>query len=426
MRSTFNIKEPKGNKETLILFSAYIKTEGRKFIYSTGEVIHPDEWDFENRQPKGLNGRSVKAEKHRVIKRQLDRYHNFYSDTIQNYKLSNREILLASLKEEFNKEFKRTESISTQFFEVYDLFLNEKKNDQTEEANSPTTIKRYEYNRKLLEDYQEGIKKKIYFNQIDKSFYNSLVSFCIKTKKHSSNTLRRNIGLFKTFMYWAVENNHTYKLDFQKFKAPKAQETEEVALTLVQVQEVFDFDFTGNERLEKVRDLFVFGCATGMRYSNYSKVQKKDIQDGAIVVRDQKNNDKTLKVPLNDFSTYILEKYNYNLPKISNQKFNEYVKEAFSKMGFDENIKKTTKIGKEIIEQIDHLYDRISSHTARRSFITIMKNKKIPDKVIMSYTGHRSLEVFNKYYKPNNEERNDFMQDVWKLEDTSESKNKDN
>ena len=74
------------------------------------------------------------------------------------------------------------------------------------------------------------------------------------------------------------------------------------------------------------------------------------------------------------------------------------------------------KIGRELKEQINPLYERVSSHTARRSFITIMKNKKIPDKVIMSYTGHRSLEVFNKYYKPNNEDKKDFMQTVWKFE----------
>ena len=47
MKSTFYLKYPNGDKETLILFSAYFKNEGRKFVYSTGEVIHPDEWDFE-------------------------------------------------------------------------------------------------------------------------------------------------------------------------------------------------------------------------------------------------------------------------------------------------------------------------------------------------------------------------------------------
>ena len=85
-------------------------------------------------------------------------------------------------------------------------------------------------------------------------------------------------------------------------------------------------------------------------------------------------------------------------------------------MGYTNEVKKTYRIGNEIIVQHLPFYERISSHTARRSFITIMKNKKIPDKVIMSITGHKSLEVFNKYYKPSSEEKITFMQDVWKLE----------
>ena len=418
MRSTFNIKEPNKDRDSLILFSAYFKSEGRKFVYSTGEKIHPNEWDFENRQPKNLNGRSDKSNKYRAIKRQLDRYSNFFSDTIQNYKLSNREIIISDIKDDFDVEFKRTKSISSKFFEVYDVFITEKKSDFTEGANSDTTINRYEYNKKLLSDFQEYRKKKIHFNQINKRFYNSFIEYCVSVKSHSANTLRRNVGMLKTFLYWSLENGHTYKTDFQKFKAPKAQQTDEVALTFKQVSEVFEYDLSNNPKLERVRDLFVFGCSTGMRISNYSKVQKKDIQNGMIKVRDQKNTDKSLEVPLNDFSTFILKKYNYQLPKISNQKFNDYIKEVFKLLGYDEQVKKTIKIGKDLIERINPLYERISSHTARRSFITIMKNKKIPDKVIMSYTGHRSLEVFNKYYKPNNEERKDFMQTVWRTEAT--------
>ncbi|MFC7773315.1 tyrosine-type recombinase/integrase [Flavobacterium sp. GCM10027622] len=416
MRSTFNLKEPNRDKESLILFSAYFKNEGRKFVYSTGEMIHPNDWDFENKQPKNLNGRTEIANKLRGINRQLERYSNYFSDLIQRYKLSNREIIISDIKDDFDIEFKRTTSISSKFFEVYDLFLSEKKNDFTDEANSETTIKRYEYNKKLLFDYQTNRNKKINFNQIDKAFYNSFIEFCISEKKHSANTVRRNVGLFKTFLYWATENNHTYKTDYQKFKSPKSQLTDEVALTLEQVQEVFEYDFSTNEKLERVRDLFVFGCATGMRISNYSDIEKKDIHDGFIKVRDKKNTDKALEIPLNDFSIYLLKKYDYKLPKISNQKFNDYIKEVFKIIGYDQSIKKTVKIGKEIIEQINPLYERISSHTARRSFITIMKNNKIPDKVIMSYTGHRSLEVFNKYYKPNNDDKKDFMQTVWKME----------
>lgn len=418
MRSTFNLKEPKKDNPTLILFSAYFKNEGKKFIYSTGEQIHPNEWDFENKQPNNTNGRTENAQTHRNIKRQLDRYVNFFSETVSQYKLANREILISNIKDEFDTEFKRTKSISNRFFEVYDIFLEMKRNDHTDTANSPATIKRYEYNRKNLWDYQTFIKKKIHFNQINSSFYNSFIDYCITQKKHSANTLRRNMGMFKTFLYWALDEAYTFKNDFIKFKMPKPQPTDEVALTMKQVQEVFEYDFSDNPRLERVRDLFVFGCTTGMRISNYSKVQKKDIQNGMIKVRDEKNKDKVLEIPLNDYSNLLLEKYDYNFPKISNQKFNDYIKEVFKIMGYDENIKKTMKLGKEIIESITPLYERISSHTARRSFITIMKNEKIPDKVIMGMTGHKSLDVFNKYYKPNNDEKKGFMQTVWKMERT--------
>ena len=418
MKSTFNLKKPNNDGLSLIYLKAYFKNEGCKFVYSTGEKIAPNDWDFENKIPNNLNGRTKEAENHRTIKRQLDRYSNFFSDTVQSYKLANRDIIIADFKTNFDTKFKRTKSISSKLFEVYDIFLTEKRNDYTESANSITTIKRYEYNKKLLLDFQTDSNKKIHFNQINKSFYNSFVNFCISEKKHSANTVRRNVGLFKTFLYWALENGHTYKTDFQKFKAPKGQQTDEIALTQKQVEEVFDYDFSKNTKLEKVRDLFVFGCATGMRYSNYSKVAKKDISNDTIKVRDKKNNDKALEIPLNDFSNYVLKKYEYQLPRISNQKFNEYIKEVFKTLGYDEEVKKTIKLGNDIIEEINPLYKRISSHTARRSFITIMKNKKIPDKVIMSYTGHRSLEVFNKYYKPNDDERKDFMKTVWRMDNT--------
>jgi len=418
MRSTFNLKEPKKDGDSLILFSAYFKNEGRKFVYSTGELINPNDWDFENRQPKNLNGRTAKADQQRTIKRQLDRYSNFFTDTINSFKLSNRELLISDIKDEFDIEFKRTKAISNKFFSVYDSFLDMKKNDFTDEANSDTTIKRYEYNKKLLEDFQGHRKKKIHFNQINFTFYNKFIQYCIDEKKHSANTLRRNVGLLKTFLYWALENNHTYKTDFQKFKAPKAQQTDEIALTIDQVQKVFEYDLSKKPKLERVRDLFVFGCVTGLRISNYSKIKKNDIQNGIIKVRDQKNKDKSLEIPLNDFSNYIMKKYDYKLPSISTQKFNSYIKDVFEEMEYKEKIKKTIKVGKELIEKENFFYERISSHTARRSFITIMKNKKIPDKIIMGYTGHRSLEVFNKYYKPNNEDKKDFMQTVWKMKNS--------
>ncbi|MBC3759718.1 tyrosine-type recombinase/integrase [Hyunsoonleella sp. SJ7] len=413
MRSTFNLKESKKDGLTSIRLIAYFKDEDKKFVYSTGEVIHPEDWDFENKQPKHLTGRTKKSNEMRTIKHQLDRYSKLFTELTNRYKVLNQDITIKMIRKEFDHHFKRVKAVSNRFFEVYDIFLQEKKEDQSGEANSTTTIKRYEYNKKLLQDFQEYSKSQIHFKNINDSFYNNLINYCVTEKKHAVNTLSRNIGLFKTFMYWAFNNNHTYKDDFKNFKNIKKEVTEEIALTLDQVKEAYEHDFRKNKRLERVRDLFVFGCATGMRYSNYSLVSKSDVYNGHIHIRDKKNTDKLLSIPLNDFSKAILEKYDYELPLLANQNFNDYIKDVFEALGYTQTIKKTAKIGNKVIEKEVPLYKRISSHTARRSFITIMKNNKIPDKVIMSYTGHRSLEVFNKYYKPNEDDKVDFMNSVW-------------
>src|SRR5690606_25856839 len=126
---------------------------------------------------------------------QLDRYSNYFSDLVQNYKLANRELQISDIRNDFDIHFKRTKAISSKFFEVYDIFLEEKKNDHTEAANSETTINRYTYNKKLLFEFQEFKKKKLHFNQINNSFYNSFIDYCITEKAHSANTLRRNVGL---------------------------------------------------------------------------------------------------------------------------------------------------------------------------------------------------------------------------------------
>ena len=248
----------------------------------------------------------------------------------------------------------------------------------------------------------------------DEKVYNEFLKYCIEVKDHSANTVHRNIGLLKTFLYWALNKKYTYNNSFIKFKKPSKFRTDEIALNMLQVESIYNYDFSKNKRLEKVRDLFVFGCTTGMRFGNYSSVSKNDIQDGFIRVVDLKSKLKKLSIPLNRFSKEILEKYDYKLPSITNQKMNLYIKEVFRELEFNDEIKKTMKYGDELINKETEFWRRISSHTARRSFITIIKNKRVPDKVIMSYTGHTSLEVFNAYYKPSEEDKINYMNEVFK------------
>lgn len=413
MNYSFKLKHPKSDNETLIYFCVFFKDERKSFIYSTGEKIHPNSWDFKNKRPLNLSGRKSDAELRRSIDSQLSRYSTFFKEITTRYKLVNEVLTIEKIRDEFDAEFKKVSKKTNDFFTVYNIFLKEKEDDKTDQANAPSTIKRYKSNKNLLKEFQTKADYHLTFNTINKKFFNLFVNFCVEEKNHCSNTLARNVGLFKTFLAFAIENKFTYNDEYKKFPKIKRFATDEVALTIDHINDIYNFDLEGNKKLIRIRDLFVFGCVTGFRYSNYSKIKKNDIIDGFIRVVDDKDKTKILSVPLNKYSLEILEKYDYNLPKISNQKLNDYVKELFEKMEYKNSIKKTMKYGNEIIETESPFYKRISSHTARRSFITIMKNKNIPDKVIMSYTGHKSFEVFNNYYRPNEEHKINFMNEVF-------------
>ena len=414
MNSSFRLKNPKTDKESLIYFTASFKNEGKTFVYSTGEKIHPKDWDFKNKRPSNLAGRKKDAETRRIIDNQLSRYKEYFNELGNLFKSINEELTIEKTKDKFNSHFKNTTKNSNDFFKVYELFLKHKKEDNTDQANTKSTIDRYGYNKDLLESFSEHTKYKLKFKTINKEFYNKFIKYCVEVKKHSANTLSRNIGLLKTFLYWSVQNKFTYHEEFKEFKNIKRFATDEVALTKTQIDELFNFDLTENDRLRKVRDLFIFGAATSLRFENFINVNKRDIYDGFINVVDVKDNTKTLSIPINHYSKTVLEKYDYVLPIISNQNFNKYIKELFKLMKYNDIIKKTMKYGNEIVETESFLHERISSHTARRSFITIMKNNSVPDKIIMSYTGHKSLEVFNNYYRPNQEHRINFMNQVFK------------
>ena len=397
MNYTFKLKQPNSTKESLIYFRSFFNNENKNFIYSTDEKIKPSEWDFEGRQPNDLNGRTKRAEIHRSVKMQLDRYSSFFTEIVNRYKNINEELTVDILKQRFDEKFKKI-TVKSDFFRIYQEFLDEKENDYTGNSISNSTLKRYKCNKNLLEDFESNCKVNITLGKFDDKLYNRFLKYCIEEKKHSANTLHRNVGLLKTFLLWALNKKYTYNNNFITFKKPAKFTTDEIALNYEQVEFIYNYDFSDNKRLERVRDLFVFGCTTGMRFGNYSTISRSDVDGNFIRVIDLKSKSKNLAIPLNSISKSILEKYDYNLPSITNQKMNEYIKEVFKKLEFTDEIKKTMKYGDELVDQKAEFWTRISSHTARRSFITIMKNKRVPDKVIMSYTGHTSLEVFNAYY----------------------------
>ena len=188
-------------------------------------------------------------------------------------------------------------------------------------------------------------------------------------------------------------------------------------MTKDELELIWNHDFSNCLRLEKVRDLFYLGCVTGLRYSDYSAINKGNVQGDYLSLISLKNKDK-LSIPLNDYSRYILEKYDYQLPTISEQKFREYIKEVCEIVGINQPTIKTVFIGSTRYDEQILKHNRVSTHTARRTFITLSLENGMRPEVVKSITGHRNLKSFEKYIKVNPEAQKREMNNVWRMEQT--------
>lgn len=418
MKYTFKLKEPNSDKETLILFSCFFKDENKKFIYSTGEKINPKNWDAPNKFPF-LNGKN-KAPFLESIKIQLNRYSDLMQITESERKKINEPFGSDTLKKAFDEEFKRSLKGKNVFFEKYDEFFNEKVGQLQWTAGTKV---RYQNIRNILERFEIAKNYPLTFNRIDAKFHAEFTDYSLNTLKHVNNTYLRNLTFFKTFMNWAIDRKYTYNEKFKKFNIDDSKKhiiketvTSQIALNIDDLNKIMGHTFK-TKSLERVRDVFVFACVTGMRFGELSLISKSNVTETHIVLKEEKGVFKEPRnIPLTTLSKYILTKYDYELPLIANQKQNKYLKDAFQEMEFLRKIEKATNRGREVERSEDFFYNRITTHTARRTFITMMKRKGVSDKLIAKATGHKDMATLNKYYQVDDEQTKEAMDDVFSVE----------
>ena len=158
------------------------------------------------------------------------------------------------LKKHFDTLFKKAPSGKNVFYDAFDEFVYFKtKNLEW----SKSTIKRYANIKNILKSFEFKRKFKITFSRINDKFHAEFTDYCMNEPGHINNTYSRNLGLIKTFLFWAVKNGYTYNTAFEGFaKVPKVV-TKQIALDLSDLETIMNHDFK-SQRLEKVRDVFVF------------------------------------------------------------------------------------------------------------------------------------------------------------------------
>lgn len=284
-----------------------------------------------------------------------------------------------------------------------------RKHKKTGIAINTNNVKQYKNTQKHLIGFAKSIKKKDFkFSDINTDFYQKFVTY-LQGLQFTQNTIGKHIKNLK-IVFNQAKNADVDLKDFYVFM----EDIDSVYLNETELQQLKDFDFSKDMYLDRVRDWFLLLAWTGCRFSDLMKIQRTDIKGNTITFRQQKTNTK-VTIPLHPVVISILDKYSYQIPEpISNQKFNDYIKEVCKLAGIDSNETFTRTVGGKLTTEIKPKYELVSSHTGRRSFCTNMYKRELPTLMIMSISGHKTEKSFLKYIKVKQEEHAEMMAKRWR------------
>jgi integrase len=227
---------------------------------------------------------------------------------------------------------------------------------------------------------------------------------------YSANAIGKHFQVIKTFLNEAnakgVSAHQVHKSKY--FKVTK-EESENVYLDENELAVLLALPLPHLPYLERVRDSFIIGAWTGLRFEDFSTLDPARHfveRDGErFIAIEADKTDKKVLIPEFPAVRSIVDKYGGKLPRrISNQKFNEYLKEACKLAGIRQPVTKGRTVGG--VRRVDTFekWELVSTHTARRSFATNFYKRGVPSIALMAITGHKTEDSFLKYIKAEPEE----------------------
>ncbi|QHL87936.1 tyrosine-type recombinase/integrase [Nibribacter ruber] len=402
----------KSKAGTLILASfSYF---GKRLKMTTGLSIAPNNWDKKTKLPKKsfMNYMEYKAE-----------LGNFERVVLESYKFHIDKGIIPepqTLKAHIlGKRNLRHESEILDFKERYQDFLEEKGLEVKE-----LTLKKYKTLIFLITEFEKKHNLSVRFDTVDTNFEKRFKNFLTGTRKQLTDTVSKYMECLKVYLDWALKKEYHNTTVFKGFKILKTK-PKVVYLTYDELVKLLDLDLEGNERLAKVRDMFCFQCLTGQRFSDLMSLRWNELlnkESGELewhLFQQKGNKPRKLEILITPDAVKILSRYSSTYKKdfvfdrISNQKFNLYLKELGQLAGIDEDVVDRRYCGKEAVSKSGPKYKRITSHTARRTYVTISHQRGMDEKAIMDTTGHEDLRTLHRYLGSNKERTHAQMNSAW-------------
>lgn len=417
----YNLNLRDSNSKTETPIHLVVRWSKQRLVFPTKESINPKYWNKDKQKAKETSSfpeyPELNLRLENILKDVKDSFRAYQNDNEgqEPKKEEFREILKVKILNQVNEEKLDLFGFIKKFIEEAETRINEKTGLKLSKGA------RYSYNQTFegLKDFSKYSGKKIDFENIDLDFYDSFISYLTDVKEYSVNNIGNYIKNLKIFLNAATERGINKNMTFQnrRFIKPK-EEVNNIYLTDNELLEIFDLDLSSSKRLDNARDLFLIGCYTGLRFSDYSQIKANNISQNRITIKVKKTS-KSIVIPLHEVVKKILAKYYVDgvqgLPRsISNVNLNLYIKEVCKKVkSLNEIFVKNRTKGGEVKTEYLKKYQLVSSHTARRSFATNLYNSGYPAISIMKVTGHKTESAFMKYIKVTEEENATHLERHW-------------
>ena len=379
----------------------------QRIEFTTGYRIDVAKWDVDKQRVKNGCTNKLKQSASEINVALLG-YYTELQEIFKRFEVAEIVPSPAEVKEAFNNRYGQNEKIElasadtsnvpSNFYEAFDDFVRVcgRQNDWTH-----STFEKFA----AVKNHLKNFRSELSFDFFDEEGLTEYVQYLREVREMRNSTIGKQLSFLKWFLRWSFKQGMHSNNAYDTFK-PKLKDTQKkiIFLTWKELNRLREFKIPPTKQaLERVRDVFLFQCFTGLRYSDVFNLRRSDIKGDHIEVTTVKTSD-SLIIELNDHSRAILEKYkdvefenDKALPVITNQKMNDYLKELAELAEINEPVRQTYYKGNERIDEVTPKYALLGTHAGRRTFICNALALGIPPQVVMKWTGHSDYKAMKPY-----------------------------
>jgi integrase len=399
----FNLRESKSKNETLIVLSFSYNTY--RLRMSTDRSVDPKNWNprkqrmFERKDIPDFT--EINTHLNQLSTTIHKKYDQCLAEGIIPTPAELKKLVLLS------EDLTRPLSTDNDFWNLFEIFLLSKVKDVKDVTDYDLSL------RKHLMATEQFYKEPITFEGLKKrteSFFEKFEHFLMYeainirgAKGMALNTVGKQMKNLKVFLHWCFDNSHVERFSL-KHLISRTEDIETVFLTELDLKSIRSLKLDAEKSL--VRDLFLIGCETGLRFSDFSRLVAGDFGKEFLEVHPKKTSkigqNNLILIPVSSNLKKIIAKYDGIPPRFrinSLNTFNTEIREICKQAGITEIVNvfrfvagKETRIERE-------KWQFVSSHTCRRTFCTLKFLAGMPAQAIMKFSGHKTERNFLRYLR---------------------------